>query len=289
MARVVFGFILNTMIVVGYKIDTYKTSENSLFSKLIPQLLPGDLIVGDRRYAGAKLYLAYMQAGLEVITRAHHRLKVELLKIVEILGKNDFIVELLIPAVYRRKDPTLPKSIRVRVIKTEARVRGKQESFWLVTSLLDAKKYPVQEIKLLYKKRWKLERLIEEIKIWLSADILRSKSEAGIYKELHSRIIAFNLVHWLILKAAKRHQKNPDRISVSATIRLTACYSLKMSAASLRRLPSLYEDLLEKIADSKVPYRPDRLEPRLKKRDQKHYSILKISRSEWRTINGLAA
>jgi len=286
--RVVFAFMLNTMTVVSHKVGSYKTSENSLFSKQMSQLLSGDLIIGDRGFAGAKRYREYMQAGLEFITRAHQQLKVELLTKVEELGHNDFIVELPISAIYRRKDPTLPESIRVRMVKTEARIREK-ETFWLVTSLLDAKKYPVQEIKMLYKKRWKVEGLIEEIKIWLSADVLRSKTEKGIYKEMYARVIAFNLTHWLILKAAKKHQKSPEKISFSTTLRLVAAYSLKMSLSPFDRLPLLYEELLEKIANAKIPYRPDRIEPRLKKRDQKHYSILKISRTEWRTINGVFA
>ncbi|MEW6621347.1 MAG: hypothetical protein AB1422_18785 [bacterium] len=36
----------------------------------------------------------------------------------------------------------------------------------------------------MYKKRWKMEGLIEEIKIWLGADVLRSKTKEGIYKEM---------------------------------------------------------------------------------------------------------
>ncbi|MBI4777578.1 IS4 family transposase, partial [Candidatus Desantisbacteria bacterium] len=227
-ARMVFGFTLNTMTVIGHRVGSYKTGENKLFSSLMLSFSAGDLIIGDRCYAGAKLYVGYIKAGLEFITRAHQRLKVELLKIVEVLGENDIIVELPIQIVYRRKDPSLPEVVSVRAIKTEATIRGKKESFWLITSLLDAKKYPKQEIILLYKKRWKVEGLIEEIKIWLSADILRSKTKGGIYKELYARVIAFNLIHWLILKAAKKHQKDPERISVSATLRLTASYSLKI-------------------------------------------------------------
>lgn len=105
---------------------------------------------------------------------------------------------------------------------------------------------------------------------------------------MYARIIAFNLIHWLILKAAKKHLKDPERISVSATLRLTTTYSLKMSMSPFWMLPSLYEDLLEKVAYSKVLYRPSRLEPRLKKREAKHYSAL-ISCTEWRSINELVA
>ncbi len=214
-ARVVLAVTLNTMVTVDCEIGSYKTGENSLFSRLTEKLLPGDLIIGDRRYAGAKLYVEYMRTGIEFITRAHQRLNVDSLKKAEILGTDDFIVQMPVSEIYRRKDPTLPQSIRVRMIKAKSRVRGRKESFWLATSLLCAKRYPAEEIKLQYKKRWKIEGLIEEIKIWLDADVLRSKTVEGIYKELYARVIVFNLLHWLILKASKKHKKEADRISFS--------------------------------------------------------------------------
>ena len=158
----------------------------------------------------------------------------------------------------------------------------------MVTSLLNPQDYPAREIKDLYKKRWKVETLIEEIKIWLGSDILRSKTAEGIHKELYARIVAGNLIHWLILKAAKKHHQDSERISTTAATRLIHCYSLKMSEAPEKRLPDLYEELLDKIARSIVPYRPNRIEPRMKRRDLKHYSILHTSRSQWRKDNGLA-
>jgi len=202
-SRSVFAVALNTLAIIGHKAGSYKSSENSLFGELMEELSHGDIIVGDRRFAGAKLY--------------------------------------------------------------------------------------IEEIRLLYRKRWKMERLIEEIKIWLGADVLRSKTVEGIYKELYARLIAFSLIHWLILKASERHQKDVQRISFSAAVRLMATYSMKMSVAPFWMLPLLYEELLEKVASSIVPYRPERIEPRLKKRDQKHYGLLKISRAEWRAVNCLAA
>ena len=283
--RVVFGFLLNLMTVVGHRVGAYRISENALFSELTEDLQSSDLIIGDRQFAGAKRYVEYKRAGLEFITRAHQR---DSLKVVEVLGKDDFIVQLPIPKVYLRKDPGLPASIRVRMIKGRAKVRGRKTTIWLATSLLEARKYPAGEIKLLYKKRWKVEGLIGEIKIWLGADILRSKSEEGIRKELYARLIAFNLTHWLILRSCKKHNKSPEatqRISVSATLRLTAAYSLKMGAADDKGVVPLYEELLDKISRCNVAYRGGRIEPRMKKRDQKHYPILKISRAEWRSIN----
>ena len=288
-ARAVFGFDLFNITVVDYKNGSYKTGENRLFSELMHQFNNSDVIVGDRRFAGAKLYVDYIRAGLQYITRAHHRLKINRLRIRRYLGKNDYIVFMPIPKIYSHKDATLPDNIEVRILKVTAIVRGRKESFWIVTSLLCAENYPADEIRALYQRRWLVEGLIGEIKIWLGADVLRSKTEEGIQKEIYARIIAFNLIRWLMLRAAEQYGKDAGRISFAATVRLVAACSLKMSAAPFYMLPSLYADLLERIACSIVPYRPGRVEPRLKKRDQKHYSILKISRAEWRALNGIAA
>ena len=284
-ARIVFAFMLNPLISLGHKMSSYKTGENALFSGLIKKLQKGDLIIADRRYAGAKLYVEYQRAGLEFITRSHQCLRIGSLKITRNLGKNDFIAELPISPAYRRKDPTLPESISVRVIKMRIKIRGIKTDVWLITSLLDHLKYPADEIKLWYKRRWKVEGLIEEIKIFLGADVLRSKKPDGVHKELAARVIAFNLIHWLILRSCRKFQKDAQRISVSATIRLTLVYSLKMSEAAMPRLPKLGDELLGKVAQCIVPNRPGRSEPRMKRRDQKHYPILKISRTEWRKTN----
>ena len=174
-------------------------------------------------------------------------------------------------------------------IQTVIKSEGKKETVWLVTSLLEDSEYSAEEIRGWFKKRWKVETLIEELKIWLSADVLRSKTAEGIREELYARVIALNLIHWLILRAAKQYHREVERISVSATIRLTASYSLKMSAAPVWQLPSLYEDLLRHIAFSIVPYRPNRLEPRMQKREPRNYPKLKISRAEWRRIYACAA
>lgn len=288
-ARMVIAVALHTMLIVSQRVGPYRKSENAHFSEILEELSPGDVIVADRRYAGAKLYVEYMKRGIEFITRAHQRLRVEKLRKVKVFSSDDFIADLHVPALYRQKDPKLPETIKVRAIRIKAAVRGRKEMFWLITSLVDERKYPAGEIRALYKKRWKMEGLIREIKIWLGADVLRSKTVEGIHKELYAKIIACNLIHWLMLKSAEEHRADAERISFSAAVRLTASFSLKMSCAPYWKLPSLYKDLLERVACSAVPHRPGRNEPRLKKRDQKHYGILKISRAQWRAMHTLAA
>lgn len=283
--RLVLAFDLKSFITISHEMSGYRSSEKGLFRKCLKDLKRGDVLIFDRQFAGANLYVEYKAAGVEFIGRAHSGLRVDRLKAIEVLGAGDWIAEMPVGENHRRKDPRLPESIRVRVIETSAKSNGKKETLWLVSSLLDANQYPREEIRQWYKKRWKVETLIEELKVWLGADILRSKTPEGIHKELYARILGMNLIHWLILKASQKHGKSRERISVSATLRLTVVYSLKMSTAPSWQLPYLYDQLLYQIATSKIPYRPDRFEPRLQKREHKNYPKLKIQRSEWKAIH----
>ena len=289
-ARVVVAFNLETLINVGHQTGPNKVSEKALCRELIKEMRDGDVIVFDRLYSGSNLYAEYQRAGLEFIGQTHKSLKIECLKVVKTLGAGDLLVEMPIHLCHRYKDSSLPKTIQARLIQSRKRTdQGRREDFWIATSLVDPTKYPKQEVIAWQKKRWKVETLIEEMKVWLGADVLRSKSVEGIYKEVYARLVGLNLIHWLILKATQKHHKKVENLSVSTALRLAASYSLKMSTAPAWQLPLLYDQLLGQIAASKVPYRPNRLEPRMKKRDGNHYPKLKISRSEWRLLHDIAA
>jgi len=288
--RATLVFNLKTLILTGHRLGAYRQSEVELLRPLFGQaLLAGDVLVGDRHFAGANLYAAYHKAGLDFITRIHHRLRVEHLKVLEVWQEGDLLVEMKVKPDHRRRNPELPDQVKVRLIQMAAKREGRKETFWVATSLLNAEHYPAQEIREWLKKRWKLEGLIQELKVWLGADVLRSKTVEGIFKEMHARIIGLNLIHWMILKAARKYHRQADRISVSAALRLAAAQSLKMSTAPAWRLPLLYEELLEQIARCQIHDRPNRQEPRMIKRSRHQYPHLKIARSEWRRLNAMAA
>lgn len=290
LGRMTLAFDLKKLIMVGHRLAPYETGETRLLKSMFgSELRRGDVIIGDRHFAGANHYAEYQAGGIEFITRVHQCLKVEDLKVLQTWREKDLWVEMKIAPQYRKANPRLAETIVVRIIEMTAKIEGRKETFWVATSLLNPELYPGPEICGWLKKRWKVEGLIEEFKVWLGADVLRSKSAEGIFKEVYARIVGLNLIHWLILKAARKHHEEPDRLSVSAALRLTAAQSLKMSTAPCWRLPLLFEELLERIAQSRVPYRPNRLEPRMIKREPKEYPALKITRSEWRDLNLMAA
>ncbi len=170
----------------------------------------------------------------------------------------------------------------------EGRVRGKFKSIWLVTSLLDAERYPAAEIGKVEAGRWRIETVFKELKVTSGADVLRSKKPDGVRNEIAARMIAMNLVRTMMIEAAAAHGKEPTRLSFTAALRLVISTSLRMSTAPLWKLGALYEIMLERIAAETVPERPGRNEPRMKRRETKHYEVLRTTRAKWRQAHAAA-
>jgi len=285
-ARLVTVALANTMTVLGHVLGAYPVGETSLSTALLAILRRGDLLLADRQFAGANLYHRYLSAGLEFLTRVHQKVKVSRLKRLETYAAGDFVAEMKIAPAYRKKDPTLPRRVIVRLIRVVIRSRGKREVTWLVTSLLDPTRYPAQQIADLYARRWRIETLFRELKINLSADVLRSKTPDGIRKEVIARLIAVNIVRMIILEAAIEHQVDPLRISFVHATRAILAFAPALATEPIWKLPSIYQAMLDEIASHIVPQRPGRNEPRALRRDPKRYPRLRDTRRAWRLANG---
>lgn len=282
LARLVTLCIANTMTVLDHALGRYDQDENTLARPLLKNLSKGDLLLADRHFAAAHFYWYYKSIGLEFLTKAHQRLKISRVKRIRYYTENDFLGWLKINKNYQRIDPKLPAKIMVRFIRTVVYERGQRKVVWLVTSLLDAKLYPAKEIAELYGRRWRIETLFKEVKINLSADVLRSLSPNGIRKEVAARLIAVNLVRMIMLEAAIENEVNPIRISFVYAVRAIIMFAPGLATEPLWKLAQIYKAMLAEIAAHLVPERPGRNEPRAVTRERKHYPKLKTTREHWR-------
>lgn len=287
-ARCNYVISLSTLMPIAYELDQYRISELTLFKRILGNLKQKSLIVADRFYGGAHWYVTYKRHGCDFLTRAHQRLNVSKLAVVHEYNKDDKLVQLTIGKPYQRKDKTAPKSIVVRAIQVTMTIRGKEETFWIMTSLLN-KKYTVKDLKALYRTRWKVEELLYELKVQLHADVLRSQTAQNIRKEFCARLLAQSILHLLMVQAAKKHGQRHDKISFVTSKRIVLKYSYLMSASPTQRLPRIFTQMLKTIAKAVTPDRPDRIEPRKVKREQKHYQFLRIPRQQWHQQNLLIA
>lgn len=283
LARMVAISLANTMTVISYALGGYRQDETVLAQSLLENLQKGDLLIADRHFAAAHFYVRYQRLGLEFLTRIHQRLKLSRVKRIVSYSPNDFIGRLNIGDSYRRKDLTLPQWIAVRFICTKLLVRGRVQTVWLATSLLDAERYPADQIVKLYARRWRIETLFRELKINLSADVLRSMSPDGIRKEIAARLTAVNVVRSIMLEAAAQNGiENPLRISFVFALRAIINFAPAMAIEPFWKLYLIYQAMLKEIATHQVDWRPGRNEPRAIRRDPKHYPRLMMTRAQWR-------
>ena len=285
LARIVALSLANTMTVISYALGGYRQDETALAASILKNLQKGDLLIADRHFAAAHFYVQYQRIGLEFLTRVHQRLKISRVKRIVSYGPNDFIGRLKIGDSYRRRDPTLPQWITVRFICTKMLVRGKLQTVWLVTSLLDTELYPLKEIVTLYAHRWRIETLFRELKISLSADVLRSMTPDGIRKEIVARLMAVNVVRSIMLEAAAQNGlDDPLRISFVFALRAILNFAPALATELFWKLRIIYQAMLREIAAHQTDWRPGRNEPRAVRRDQRHYPRLMITRKQWRNI-----
>lgn len=282
LARIVTAALAHSMTIIGYRMGRYRRSESELACGVLEHLRPGDLIVADRGFAGAARYARYLARGLEFLTRIPPRQRIDRLRRVVSHGPNDFVTDLAIQPAYRRRDPLLPETVRVRLVRGRVVIRGKRRRIWLATSLLDAGRFPASEIVEVYGKRWRIETLFREVKVEMSADVLRSRTVQGVHKEIAARLIAVKLVRMMALEASRVHHVEPLRISFTCTVRAVIAYAPSMATSPPCRLMDIYRAMLLEIASHLVTERPGRQEPRAVRREPQHYPTLKTTRRLWR-------
>ena len=164
----------------------------------------------------------------------------------------------------------------MRVIRFVLEVPGfRARSVTLVTTLLDAKAYPAEELARLYARRWRIELFFRDIKTSMGMEVLRCQSPRMLHKELEMFFIAYNLIRCLMAEASAIHDVPMERLSFKGTVDSVRQFSVAIAQArSRKRQKQLMADLLAILARDQVPDRPGRREPRAVKRRPKPYQLL---------------
>jgi|CXWL01.1.fsa_nt_gi hypothetical protein len=110
-------------------------------------------------------------------------------------------------------------------------------------------------------------------------NVLRSMSVRAVRFEVAATILAYNLLRTVIHQAARQHKASPDRISFASAIKMVLAYSMPLRTASTTQHHEVCTQMLAGIARCRNTRRPNRIEPRLIKRDGKKYPWMKIPRA----------
>jgi hypothetical protein len=143
--------------------------------------------------------------------------------------------------------------------------------------LLDAEAVSAGDLAELYRARWIAELDLRSLKQTMQMDILRCKTPELVRKEIWTHILAYNLIRTIIAQAAIKHAIEPRTISFKGTIQTLEAFQPLFAVQGDRngaRRQNLYQQFLEAVATHRVADRPDRFEPRLRKRRPKKYDSM---------------
>ena len=274
LTKVVALFSLATGALTAAVSDVWSTYEPHMLRRLRPVLRPGDVLVGDRIYGCYAQIAWWSQAQVEVLFRLHQARQTDFRQGTR-LGKQDRLVVWEKPrqrpaemtlAAYQQ----LPETMKVRLVRfTVAPPGARAKQVTVVTSLLDPVGYPREEIARLYGLRWQVELDLRHLKASMDMDLLRTKSPEMIRKELAIYFLAYNLIRSLMAHAARRHGRDPLRLSFKGTLQHLNTFLPLLALAGGAHRVAYYDTLLRLVVREQLPERPHRREPRVVKRRPK--------------------
>ena len=160
---------------------------------------------------------------------------------------------------------SLPAEIEVRELRYQVNRKGfRVKQVTLLTTLLDAEIFTLDELADLYRRRWEIETNFGHIKTTMKMDVLKCKTVDGVMRELHVFAILYNLIRQVMISAAKKQKVEVNQISFIDALRWLQL------AKEGDELPKLVV----------LPNRPHRYEPRVRKRRPKNYKLMTKPRSE---------
>jgi hypothetical protein len=269
-----------------------RTHEMSKTAELHPELQAGDLLIADRGFCSFVHLALLLQREVHGLLRVHQRTIVDFTpgrahadprrashknkkgmprsRWVKQLGATDQIVAWLKPTnkpawLSAEQFASLPASLKVRELRYTLHGKGfRPTTITLVTTLLDSQRYTLSNLADMFRQRWEIETNFGHIKTTMKMDVLKCQTVDGVLRELHVFALIYNMVRQVMLDAACRQRVDVRRISFIDALRWL------QTAASGAALPKLVVN----------PHRPNRLEPRQRKRRPKSYTLMNKPRTE---------
>lgn len=286
--RLVVIFCLATGAVLEMALGKYKgkqTGENSLFRSLSDVLEPRDVVLADRCYSGWFDIVLLALRGIDVAMRRHHARQTDLRR-GQRLGEGDHLVMWVKPTCPEWMEQTtydaLPNAITVREVCVLVCVPGfRTREVVVVTTLTNADEYSSSSLACLYRQRWHGELNLRSIKTVMQMDHARCLKPHRVRNELRMHLVAYNLIRELMVEAARSTSTQPNQTSFKGTIQTLNQFLPHIHAAI--SISHWVHELIRLIAAHRVGDRPDRLEPRVRKRRPKGYPLMTKPRNDYKT------
>lgn len=252
----------------------YGKSEMRYARDLLQAVPDHSLTVFDKGFLSADLLLQLQQAG----TERHWLIPAKANSKWERLDPHptDYRVRMKVSPQAREHNPTLPAYWEARAIVTISR-HGRQRI--LLTSLLDGKAWPAEEIAEQYQDRWRIETSYRELKQEMLGDelTLRSGTPETVRQEVWGALLAYNLVRLEMAEVAGEASVRPTDLSFTTALHYLRYEWSWLAISSPGTLPARLLRLRERLGELLLSkQRRGRECPRVVKKQPSRYPIKQV-------------
>lgn len=192
-----------THAILAANLDMYATPEWEVCTALLPRLDASMLCLADRGFSGYEHWRLARATGAQLLWRCADN---RILPVLAQFDDGSYLSEIRPTGV--TKAEAAEQAIAVRVIEYSLpKLPDAQSRYRLLTSLLDDKSAPAAQLAALYRERWQVEGVFDELKTHLHQGrrLLRSKTAQGVRQEFFGWVLAHYAVRWLLHEGAMRH------------------------------------------------------------------------------------
>lgn len=193
----------------------FSTSEFDLGKKILEKVKPNMLVLADRMFFNYETWTIGLEKGADLLWRVK---KNATLDVIEKHPDGSYLSKIYPSA--RDKKKYDQNGVIVRVI--EYRIKGKEELYRLITTMLDHNEAPALELAALYSKRWTIETVYDELKNHTREKkvFLKSKTPDLAIQEFYGLLLAHYAIRGVMHEAALQAKLPPNQLSFVHSVRV---------------------------------------------------------------------
>lgn len=159
---------------------------------------------------------------------------------------------------------------------------GHQTEHRLITSLLDPRQAPAEELVMAYHQRWEFELGVDELVTHQRPPRpLRSHTPVGVIQEIYALFLAHYLVRAVMVAAAASADLAPTRLSFLTTLRLIREALPDFQRSAPVEHQRISERLRADVVAATLPLRANRSNPRVVKRKMSTFRVKTPAHRHW--------
>ena len=215
-ARLVLLVEAGTHVITDALLSPYRMGERSRVLKLLRSVEPGMLLMWDRGLHSFKMVKVTQGRGSHFLGRVPKNVKFE---IVQTFEDGSFLSWI---APDRKSQKKGAERIPIRVIEYTIEAKGVEQTYRLITDLIDITDFPALLLAQEYHQRWEVENTLDEFKTPLNGrkTPIRSKYPRGVVQEIYGWLLGHWAIRSLMFQAAEQQGLSPLRLGFTGTLRV---------------------------------------------------------------------